>query len=140
LQSLLSQLLTWIAWAGVTLEGLHCSRGEQLESLRIPLMPRPVGLPLEVTQLASNLAWHFSIANYREAEVLHTVSTAVDIGQVLWNPFAWTGVYLMTLMWGVSRRRSVLQTLALLTAMAAMFLLLSSLQTVWLLKGPPASP
>lgn len=90
----------------------------------------------EVAQLASNLAWQFNIANYREAEVLHTVSTAVDIGQVLRNPFAWTGVYLMTLVWGVSRRRSVLQTLALLTAMAAMFLLLSSLQTVWLLKGP----
>lgn len=88
-----------------------------------------------VTQFASNLAWYFNITNYREAETLHTVTTAVDIGQVLWNPFAWTGVYLMTLVWGVSLRRSVFQTLGLLVGMAAAFLLVSSLQTVWLLKG-----
>ncbi len=88
-----------------------------------------------VTQFASNLAWQGNISNYREGESLHTVSTGVDIEQVLWNPCAWTSVFLMTLVWGVSRRRSVLQTLGLLTGMAVMFLLVSSLQTVWLLKG-----
>ena len=87
-----------------------------------------------VTQFASSLAWRLEISAYREGQALHSLSNVVDIPEVLWNPAGWTSVFLMTIFWGVCFRRSVMQTLGLLAGMAVIFLLVTSLQVVWLLQ------
>ncbi|MEY3176421.1 MAG: hypothetical protein RLZZ436_4335 [Planctomycetota bacterium] len=90
-----------------------------------------------VIRLASNLAWRSDVSNYREGDVLHSLSQTVDIAEVLWSPAAWTAVFLMTVLWGAAMRRSVIQTLCLLVGMLSVFLLLTSLQAVWLLQQEP---
>jgi hypothetical protein len=95
---------------------------------------------IAVTQLASNLAWRIEISNYREGQTLHSISSSVDIEQLLWHPAAWTCVFLMTVFWGVLLRRSVMQTLGLLLSMIPVFLLATSLQAVWLLQPRTGSP
>lgn len=90
-----------------------------------------------VTQFASSLAWRLEISAYREGQTLHSLSNAVNIPDVLWNPAAWTSVFLMSIFWGVCFRRSVMQTLGLLAGMAVIFLLATSLQVVWLLQQQP---
>lgn len=109
-------------------------------------IPGHIASPLQrqatttVTQLASNLAWRIEISNYREGQTLHSISSSVDIRQLLWNPAAWTCVFLMTVFWGVLLRRSVLQTLGLLLSMIPVFLLATSLQALWLLQPRTGSP
>lgn len=109
-------------------------------------MPGNIASPLQrqttitVTQLASNLAWRNEISNYRNGQTLHSISSSVDVEQLLWNPAAWTCVFLMTIFWGVLLRRSVLQTLGLLLSMIPVFLLATSLQAVWLLQPRTAGP
>ncbi|MFM7057598.1 MAG: hypothetical protein ACKO2P_11825 [Planctomycetota bacterium] len=87
-----------------------------------------------VAQFASGLAWRYEISAYREGPLLHSISNVVDIPEVLFNPAAWTCVFLMTIFWGAVFRRSVLQTLGLLSCTAATFLLAASAQSVWLLQ------
>ena len=109
-------------------------------------IPGNIASPLQrqatiaVTQLASNLAWRIEISNYREGQTLHSISSSVDIEQLLWHPAAWTCVFLMTVFWGVLLRRSVMQTLGLLLSMIPVFLLATSLQAVWLLQPRTGSP
>jgi len=107
------------------------------DSLAGPLQRQATAV---VTQLAANLAWRAEISNYREGQTLNSISGAVDIQQLLWNPAAWTCVFLMTVFWGVLLRRSVLQTLGLLLGMIPVFLLATALQAVWLLQPRTGSP
>ncbi|MFM8474318.1 MAG: hypothetical protein ACKOEO_00790, partial [Planctomycetaceae bacterium] len=93
--------LALLVWAAIGVPG----------NITGPLQRQATGT---VAHLASNLAWRTGISNYREGQTLHSISRTVDIEQLLWNPAAWTCVFLMTVFWGVLLRRSVMQTLGLL--------------------------
>lgn len=92
-----------------------------------------------VTNTASWLAWNRDIAHYRENNTLTSITTSVDVHDVLWNPASLQAVMAIAVVSGVLLRRSVIQTAALAVSIAPVFLLLKSWETLWLLKLQPGT-